>query len=174
MKNILVAYDGGQPAHRALETGIELAQRFDASLAVVSVVPVHPGRAPFDPWDDKSVHDEQLAEARDILARHGVAAEFIEPSGDPARAIERVAADGSLRHDRRRVTRTWRRRAVPAWQRVRAFGNPRQSHGGESPVSGASAVICRAPGGQAASGRLLRTSTSTSIVPPADAPYVIG
>ena len=72
MNNILVAYDGGQPARRALETGIELAQRFGASLGIVSVVPVHPGRAPFDPWDDKSVHDEQLAEARDILSRHGV------------------------------------------------------------------------------------------------------
>jgi len=94
MKNILVAYDGGEPAHRALETGIELAQRFDASLAVVSVVPVHPGRAPVDPWDDKSVHDEELAEARDILSRNGVAAELIEPSGDPARAIERVAEMG--------------------------------------------------------------------------------
>ena len=42
MKNILVAYDGGAPAHRALETGIELAKHFEASLAVVSVVPVHP------------------------------------------------------------------------------------------------------------------------------------
>jgi nucleotide-binding universal stress UspA family protein len=94
MKNILVAYDGGQPARRALDTGIELAKRFDACLAVVSVVPVHPGHAPFDPWDDVSVHEEQLAEAREILAREGVAAEFIEPSGDPARAIERVAEMG--------------------------------------------------------------------------------
>ena len=33
MKNILVACDGGEPAHRALETGVELAKRFDASLA---------------------------------------------------------------------------------------------------------------------------------------------
>jgi nucleotide-binding universal stress UspA family protein len=94
MKNILVAFDGGRPAHRALEAGIELAQRFDASLAVVSVVPVHPGRAPFDPWDDKSVHDEQLAEARDILTRHGVAAQLFEPTGDPAHMIERVAETG--------------------------------------------------------------------------------
>ena len=94
MKNILVAYDGGQPAHRALETGIELAKRFDASLAVVSVVPVHPGRARIYPWDDKSVHDEQLAEAREILSSHGVAAQLFEPSGDPAKAIERVAETG--------------------------------------------------------------------------------
>ena len=94
MKNILVAYDGGEPAHRALETGVELAKRFDATLAVVSVIPVHPGRTPIDPWDDKPVHDAQLAEARDILSRHGVGAQFYEPSGDPAKEIERVAETG--------------------------------------------------------------------------------
>ncbi len=94
MKNILVAYDGGEPAHRALETGVELAKRFEASLAVVSVVPVHPGRAPIDPWDDRATHDQQLAEAREILAGHGVVAEMIEPSGEPASAIERVAEMG--------------------------------------------------------------------------------
>jgi nucleotide-binding universal stress UspA family protein len=94
MKNILVAYDGGEPAHRALETGIELAKGFNASLAVVSVVPVHPGRSPIDPWDDRATHDQQLAEAGEILARQGVVAEMIEPSGEPATAIERVATMG--------------------------------------------------------------------------------
>ena len=94
MKNILVAYDGGQPAHKALDTAIELTKHFDASLAVVSVVPVHPGRAPIDPWDDSLVHEQQLAEARDILAREGIVAELISPGGDPARAIERVAEQG--------------------------------------------------------------------------------
>jgi len=94
MKNILVAYDGGEPAHRALETGVELAKRFDASLAVVSVVPVHPGRSPIDPWDDGPTHAQQLAEAGEFLAGEGVVAEMIEPSGAPATAIERVAAMG--------------------------------------------------------------------------------
>ena len=94
MQNILVAFDGGQPAHRALETGIELAKRFNASLAVVSVIPVHPGRSPIDPWDDKRVHDAQLSEAREILARRGVAAELFEPAGDPATMIERIAQTG--------------------------------------------------------------------------------
>ncbi len=94
MKNILVAYDGGEPAHRALETAIELTKKFGAQLAVVSVVPVHPGRAPIDPWDDRAVHDQQLAEARDILASQGVVAEMIEPAGEPAQAIERVAKQG--------------------------------------------------------------------------------
>jgi nucleotide-binding universal stress UspA family protein len=96
MKHILVAYDGGEPAHRALEMGIDLAKRFDATLAIVSVVPVHPGRAPFDPWDDREVHDAQLAEAREVLASHGVEAELFEPSGEPARSIERVAESGQF------------------------------------------------------------------------------
>jgi nucleotide-binding universal stress UspA family protein len=94
MKNILVAYDGGVPAYRALETAIELAKRFDATLAVVSVVPLHPGRMPIDPWDDRPTHDRQLAEAGAILAREGVVAEMIEPSGEPATEIERVAEMG--------------------------------------------------------------------------------
>ena len=94
MQNILVAYDGGEPARRALETAVELTTRFGATLAVVSVVPVHAGRAPIDPWDDRATHDQQLAEARDYLASRGITAEMIEPSGDPARAIERVAEMG--------------------------------------------------------------------------------
>jgi nucleotide-binding universal stress UspA family protein len=61
---------------------------------VVSVIPIHPGRAPIDPWDDKAVHDAQLAEAREILTSHGVAAQLFEPSGDPAKTIEHVAEAG--------------------------------------------------------------------------------
>ena len=94
MKNILVGYDGGEPASRALDTAIELTRTFDAHLAVVSVVPVHSGRIAIDPWDDLSIHDQQLAEAREILARHGIVAEMIEPAGEPAKVIERVAKEG--------------------------------------------------------------------------------
>jgi nucleotide-binding universal stress UspA family protein len=91
---ILLAYDGGDPAHKALDLTADFASKLGATVAVVSVVPVHPGRAPFDPWDDKTVHDAQLAEARAVLASHGVVAETIEPSGEPAQAIERVAESG--------------------------------------------------------------------------------
>ena len=94
MKHILVAYDGSDPAPRALETGLDLAEQFGAALAIVSVVPVHPGRAPIAPWDDRAVHDVELAEAREIAAARGVEAELIEPAGDPAREIERVAQMG--------------------------------------------------------------------------------
>jgi nucleotide-binding universal stress UspA family protein len=96
MKNILVAYDGEAPAKRALEIAIDLTKRFDANLSVVSVVPTRPGRSPVDPWDDRSVHARQLLEARDILARDGVEAEMIEPAGDPAKEIEKIAEAGKF------------------------------------------------------------------------------
>jgi nucleotide-binding universal stress UspA family protein len=96
MKRILVAYDGGGPARRALATGIELAKRFDAPISVVSVVPVHPGRAPIDPWDDRAVHAQELQEAKQLLAEQGLAAELLEPAGNPASAIERIAEEGGF------------------------------------------------------------------------------
>jgi nucleotide-binding universal stress UspA family protein len=94
MKRILVAYDGGEPAHHALETAIDLARRYDAQISVVSVVPFHPGRAPMDPWDDAAVHAEALADAKQILADNGMTADLLEPIGDPAATIERIANDG--------------------------------------------------------------------------------
>jgi len=91
MNKILLAYDGGEPAKRALDQTIELAQKFGASVGVISVVPVHPGRAPIDPWDDRTVHAEELLEARTLLREAGIEAELFEPGGDPAKLIERVA-----------------------------------------------------------------------------------
>jgi nucleotide-binding universal stress UspA family protein len=94
MKKILVAFDGGQPAIRALELAAELAGRFEAKVGVVSVIPVHPGRAPIDPWDDRAVHTAELAAARAILAEHGIQPTVYEPAGDPARTIEAIADEG--------------------------------------------------------------------------------
>ena len=94
MKKILVAYDGGEPAKRALETAIDLARKFDGLVGVGSVVPFHPGRVPVDPWDDRPVHTQELAEARETLRAAGIEADFIEPYGDPAQTIEQVADEG--------------------------------------------------------------------------------
>jgi len=96
MKKILVAYDGGDPARKALDTAIELAKKFDAPVTVVSVIPVHPGRAPIDPWDDSSAHAQELLQARKILLNAGLEAELLEPAGDPAKTIERIASDGGF------------------------------------------------------------------------------
>lgn len=96
MKRILVAYDGGEPAKRALETAAMLAKKFDALVSVVSVVPFHAGRVPVDPWDDETIHRDELQEARSILALQGIEADTLEPIGDPARTIERIATDGGF------------------------------------------------------------------------------
>ncbi|HEY8921935.1 MAG TPA: universal stress protein [Candidatus Limnocylindria bacterium] len=93
MKKILVAYDGTEPAEHALATAIDLAKAFDAAVGVVSVVPIHAGRAPIDPWDDRPIHAAQLGQAQQILAKAGIEAQLHEPMGDPARAIERTAAE---------------------------------------------------------------------------------
>ena len=94
MKRILVAYDGSESARRALDTTIELAKLSGALVTVASVVPVHPGRAPIDPWDDPAVHTQELLEAGDILRAHGIEAELLRPYGDPARELEELAEHG--------------------------------------------------------------------------------
>ncbi len=91
MDKILLAYDGGEPARRALEQTIELARRFNATVGVVSVVPVRPSLPNADPWDDRTVHAQELIEARRLLREAGIEAELLEPGGDPARTIERIA-----------------------------------------------------------------------------------
>jgi nucleotide-binding universal stress UspA family protein len=90
MKRILVAYDGGEPGRRALDTAIEMANGLGALISVVSVVPFHPGRAPIAPWDDQQVHADELREAKAILAKAGITAEYLEPAGDPAKTIEKL------------------------------------------------------------------------------------
>jgi nucleotide-binding universal stress UspA family protein len=96
MKRILLAYDGTPQAHKALETAADLSKKYEAPLSVVSVIPLHSGRAPIDPWDDPATHAGQLEEARRLLLDFGIEAEILEPYGDPAKAIERVAEAGGF------------------------------------------------------------------------------
>jgi nucleotide-binding universal stress UspA family protein len=96
MKKILVAYDGGEPARRALNLAAELAHKFGAAVSVISVTPVHPGRTPIDPWDDRPVHLNELREAQEILREQGVVSDLLSPAGDPAKTIERIAIEGEF------------------------------------------------------------------------------
>ncbi len=96
MKKILVAYDGGAPAHRALELTADLARQYGAQVSVISVTPVHPGRTPIDPWDDRPIHLNELVEAQQILREQGIEPELLSPAGDPAKTIERIAVDGGF------------------------------------------------------------------------------
>ncbi len=96
MKKILIAYDGGDAARRALDLAAEMAHKFGAAVGVVSVVPVHAGRVPVDPWDDRDVHTTELAEALRLLRAQGIEPVMYEPAGDPAATIEKIAEEGEF------------------------------------------------------------------------------
>jgi nucleotide-binding universal stress UspA family protein len=93
MKRILVAYDGGEPGRKALDTAIEMAKGLEALVSVVSVVPFHAGRSPIAPWDDQDVHAGELKDAKAILTAAGIDAEYLAPSGDPAKTIEKLVEE---------------------------------------------------------------------------------
>jgi nucleotide-binding universal stress UspA family protein len=93
MKKILVAYDGEQPGHRALEMAADLAKHYQAEVGIVSVVPVRAGRMPTDPWDDAEVHKTELAEARSVLTGYGIEPAVYELAGAPAAVIEKLAIE---------------------------------------------------------------------------------
>lgn len=94
MKKILVAYDGGEPGRRALEVAARLARAFGSRVDVVSVVPEGFGRIDGVVEEPAVVHARELVEARAVLRDHGIEAGMIEPAGEPAATIERLAADG--------------------------------------------------------------------------------
>lgn len=91
---ILLAYDGSEPARRALERAASIAKVLGGAVDVVSVVPFQGGRAPIAPWDDREVHDAELLDAKARLEALGLSPRVFEPVGDPAREIERIAAEG--------------------------------------------------------------------------------
>ena len=91
MKKILVAYDGQEAGHRALEMAARLAHAFDGRVDVVSVVPEDVGRGDGHAPQPAVEHARELVEARGVLRRRGIEAGLIEPAGDPAETIERLA-----------------------------------------------------------------------------------
>jgi nucleotide-binding universal stress UspA family protein len=95
MKTIVVGYDGGEPAQRALTRASELASAFGAELVVTSVAPVLSGMShgggTIDPTDTPEDHERLLEGARSLLAGRGVTAEFQMALGDPADGVLDVA-----------------------------------------------------------------------------------
>jgi len=91
MKKILVAYDGQEAGQRALEMAARLALAFDARVDVVSVVAEGFGTVDGRSAEPAVEHARELVEARGILRRRGIEAGLIEPAGDPAQTIERLA-----------------------------------------------------------------------------------
>ena len=95
MKRILIAYDHTEPARRALERGAELAKAFNAEVIVTSVAPLLVGSpramGPVDPTDSPAHHIEELEAARGLLSEHGIDAELLPSTGDPAGTIAMIA-----------------------------------------------------------------------------------
>lgn len=94
MNKILVAYEGGGPGRRALALAAKLATAFGSRVDVVSVVPEGFGRVDGAREEPAIVHARELVEARALLHEEGIDAGLIEPAGEPARTIERLAAEG--------------------------------------------------------------------------------
>jgi nucleotide-binding universal stress UspA family protein len=88
IESVVVAYDGSEPARRALDRTAEIV-RDSTVVTVVSVVPQRVTSLGPEPLDPASVdeHAAQLAEARAHLATRGVTARGVEGYGDPARVI---------------------------------------------------------------------------------------
>jgi nucleotide-binding universal stress UspA family protein len=93
IRKILIAYDGSEPARRALALGADLARGMGASVGLISVTPQRPDRRPDDPWGDASAHAAELAEAKAFLAERGLEAEKHEPVGVAGPMIVRVAQE---------------------------------------------------------------------------------
>jgi nucleotide-binding universal stress UspA family protein len=106
MQQIIVAYDGTEPAKRALERTAELAKAFDAKVIVTSVAwllhsgpradqqfELHspPGSDPEIRRDSLADHESEVADATAFFAERGIEAEPVAVSGDPASAIVHLA-----------------------------------------------------------------------------------
>jgi nucleotide-binding universal stress UspA family protein len=78
-RRIVVAYDGSEPALRALDAAAQLTG-YGSTLTVVSIAPGDEGR-------------EVLADARERLLGRGVTARYITRFGEPADEIVEAARE---------------------------------------------------------------------------------
>ena len=96
---IVVAYDGSDPAKRALERAAELAAERD-KLVVVAAAELHASAgieagAHLDP-SEVARRRGDLEEAQRLLSERGIEAEPIEGQGDPGAFIVNAANDADL------------------------------------------------------------------------------
>jgi nucleotide-binding universal stress UspA family protein len=96
---VLVAYDGSEAAGHALTRAAQIAQRGDAEVTVISVVPLQPsGPRSAGPVQSGDVeeHGRELDEAVAKLKEAGVEAAKIEAVGHPAESIVDEAERGKF------------------------------------------------------------------------------
>ncbi len=96
MQKLLLAYDGTEHSRRALELTARMAHKFGADVTVVSVVPTRSGRSPVDPWDDSTVHTQELLEAGRLLREDGIEPHLVETYGIVPETLEKMAEEGGF------------------------------------------------------------------------------
>jgi nucleotide-binding universal stress UspA family protein len=95
LKKILVAYDTSEPAQRAFEAGVDLAQKYAADLIVLSVArPPEPpemveAEAALESAQD--YYEKHFMKLRETAAAAGVKARFEVRVGHPAEQIIHMA-----------------------------------------------------------------------------------
>jgi nucleotide-binding universal stress UspA family protein len=94
MKRMLVAYDGTEPARKALAVAIELAKALGADVSLISVVPSHVGWTSTNPCNDDSIHGLELCQGQATVRMSGLEPTLLQETGGPAETIERVAEEG--------------------------------------------------------------------------------
>lgn len=91
IKKILLAFDGSEPAKKALASALDLARKYEAGLYILTVA------RPPDFGEDveteaiiensRSYHERTLAPVKDLVAANGVKAVFEVAVGHPAEQI---------------------------------------------------------------------------------------
>ena len=102
MKQILVGYDGSQPADRAFDLGLTLAAKFDAALHVLAVA--RPPELAEDVETEAIIdsareeYERRFALLRANADKAGVEASFVVAVGHPAEQIVHYAETHHIDH----------------------------------------------------------------------------
>jgi nucleotide-binding universal stress UspA family protein len=100
LKKILVAYDASNAAERAYEAGLDLAQKYQAELIVLSVAtqPEPPEDVDTEAVLDsaRTYYEEHFAKLRQMAAGGGVAPRFEIRVGHPAEQIILLANEENV------------------------------------------------------------------------------
>ncbi len=105
VRRIAVAVDGSPCAAQALEVAIDLAQRYEASLAILSVAPIHSMYvSPTEPWVATQVLESESGRYKQIVADAVARAEAQGLSSVTGVCLEGVVVDELLMHLERHPT----------------------------------------------------------------------
>jgi nucleotide-binding universal stress UspA family protein len=105
VEKITVAVDGSSCAARALEFGIDLARRYQASMSVISVAPIHPVYvSPTEPWVASQVFTSESERYKGIVREAVARAEAAGLSNVTGVCLEGVVVDELLMHLERHPT----------------------------------------------------------------------